>query len=78
MTGCGTPTRLAADVIEQFAVSPTASLETVAMLLGVGEDVATAARTTFRRYGLLTAESPDQFAHPRCARPSSTGCPRAI
>lgn len=55
---------VAADVIEQFAVSPTASLETVAMLLGVGEDVATAARTTFRRYGLLTAELPDQFAHP--------------
>jgi DNA-binding CsgD family transcriptional regulator/tetratricopeptide (TPR) repeat protein len=55
---------LAADVIEQFAVSPTASLDTAAMLLGVGEDVATAARATFRRYGLLTDGLPDQFAHP--------------
>jgi DNA-binding CsgD family transcriptional regulator len=55
---------LAADVIEQFAVSPTASLETAAMLLGVGEDVAMAARATFRRYGLLTGRQPDQFADP--------------
>jgi DNA-binding CsgD family transcriptional regulator len=55
---------LAADVIEQFAVSPTASLETAALLLGVGEDVAMAARATFRRHGLLTAGLPDQFAHP--------------
>jgi DNA-binding CsgD family transcriptional regulator len=55
---------LAVDVIEQFAVSPTASLETAAMLLGVGQDIATAARATFRRYGLLSARLPDQFAHP--------------
>ena len=54
----------AADVIMQFAVSPTASLETAAMLLGVGEDIAVAARATFRRHGLLTTGSPDQFAHP--------------
>jgi DNA-binding CsgD family transcriptional regulator len=54
----------AADVIEQFAVSPTESLETVAMLLGVGEDVALAARATFRRHGLLAARRPDLFAHP--------------
>ena len=55
---------LDADVIEQFAVSPTASLETAAMLVGVGEDDAAAARATFRRYGLLTAQLPDHLAHP--------------
>ena len=53
-----------ADLFEQFAVSPTGSMETAAMLLGVGDDVATAARATFRRYGLLADRSPDQFADP--------------
>ena len=55
---------VAAGVIGQFAVSPTESLETAAMLLGVGEDVAQAARATFRHHGLLAAGRPDQFAHP--------------
>ena len=53
-----------AGLIEQFAVSPTGSLETAAMLLGIGDDVAAAARATFRRYGLLAARSPDQFTDP--------------
>ncbi len=53
-----------ASLFEQFAVSPTGSLETAAMVLGIGDDVAVAARATFRRYGLLAARPPDQFTNP--------------
>lgn len=53
-----------ADLVEQFAASPVDSLETAAMLLGWGEDLAVTTRATLRGYGLLAAQPPDQFAHP--------------
>lgn len=53
-----------AKVAEQFAVSGSASLETVAMLTGEGEEVAREARATFRGIGLFAPEGPDKFAHP--------------
>ena len=53
-----------ARLIEQFAVCPGGTMETAAMVLGWGEDVATTTRAALRRYGLLTARPPDQFAHP--------------
>jgi DNA-binding CsgD family transcriptional regulator len=56
-----------ARVAEQFAVCGGGSLETAAMLVGQGEDVARAARAMLRRLGLLEATAPDRLAHPAMA-----------
>jgi len=53
-----------ANLVEQFAVCGTGTLNTAAMLIGEGEDSAAAARVTLRRIGLVDLEPPDRFAHP--------------
>ena len=54
----------AADLVDQFAVCPTGTLEGAALLTGRGGEAAAAARSSLRRYGLLAAGPPDRFAHP--------------
>jgi DNA-binding CsgD family transcriptional regulator len=53
-----------AQLVEQFAVCRTGTLNTAAMLMGEGEDSAAMARSALRRIGLVDAEPPDRFAHP--------------
>jgi DNA-binding CsgD family transcriptional regulator len=53
-----------ANLVEQFAVCGTGTLNMAAMLIGEGEDMAAAARVALRRIGLIDPEPPDRFAHP--------------
>jgi DNA-binding CsgD family transcriptional regulator/tetratricopeptide (TPR) repeat protein len=52
-----------ARVAVQFAACGGGTLETAAMLVGQGEDVAGAARVALHRIGLLEPGAPDRFAH---------------
>ncbi len=53
-----------ADLVEQFAVCRTGTLDTAAMLIGQGEEIARTVRATMRRIGLLAGQAPDRFVHP--------------